>query len=186
MNILKCFIMLSCLSITASGCATQSIQVDSTDPKTGTHITKNFTKYFEGESTLVDNKVELFSVAQISWKKVPPEQQNPKDQEQLVYVDIKTHIHNVTAQRFDFQITSIHLLRDSKEQYLQNEPLVFTLIPDTVERYVENDYIIGSMDQEIIQLISYTWNGKKAQVRVRLKRLTKEDLKERGKGPGVY
>jgi hypothetical protein len=145
-----------------------------------------FSKYFEGNSTLVEGRVELFAVAKINWRKPKFEKVNGETNVALVNSDVKIHLHNTTQQHIDFKINSMELVNGEKREYIILEPRNITLIPQTVERLVKEDYTIESTDEEITLNVHYLWNQRQVSSVITLKRLTISELKERKHLPKVF
>lgn len=178
-------LIISLFSLTLMSCSLRSSPITYLDTHTGKTITGKFSPFFEGLSTLVDEKVTLNAVAKINHNKILPDFNKENVKDQSVKAGLKIHIHNTTPQRIEFLINSIHFENNGVSQYILNEPRRFTLIPDTVERFEEEDYIINTTDREIALIINYTWKEKALQARVLLNRLTTAEIKQR-KGPKVY
>jgi len=161
------------------GCYFASYSKVDIDHNTGAKVVSHYSRYFEGNTRLINNRVKVSVIVKITKRNPTLKEGELKPDKNSVLADFKIHLSNKTERNIYFSLRGLHLVYKDYKSILLEKPKELTLIPKAVEGIFIQDQNIDNTKLVLTLEILYVENHEYKTARFPLRRITLAELKDR-------
>jgi len=164
----------------AAGCSTTSLSSSRYNPETGSYETKHYSKFFEVEEELIENKVMVYIIVTMKKKEIPILYNLQREMGALgnddLYAkgDFIIYFKNLSQEDVTFDLNSAEILNQKIDMNLGEVKLK----AGETKNIKILDQAIDNYSSEIKLTLDYSYNASKERKEFVLKRLTYDEIKQ--------